>query len=76
MMIGIPYTVMQHISIDSCQFVFEQKYCEINLSGEKFVTKVEDDFILHVATAHRIPMEWIQRWVPNWGVYNWRKYSV
>lgn len=31
------------------------------ITGEKYATKVEDDFILHIATAHRIPAEWIQR---------------
>ncbi|XP_061177401.1 phosphatidylinositol 4-phosphate 3-kinase C2 domain-containing subunit alpha-like [Saccostrea echinata] len=30
--------------------------------NEKYVTKVEDDFIIHIATAHRIPTEWIQRY--------------
>ncbi|XP_062616262.1 phosphatidylinositol 4-phosphate 3-kinase C2 domain-containing subunit alpha-like isoform X2 [Saccostrea cucullata] len=30
--------------------------------SEKYATKVEDDFILHIATAHRIPTEWIQRY--------------
>lgn len=30
--------------------------------SEKYATKVEDDFILHIATAHRIPAEWIQRY--------------
>ncbi|XP_048779556.2 phosphatidylinositol 4-phosphate 3-kinase C2 domain-containing subunit alpha-like isoform X2 [Ostrea edulis] len=30
--------------------------------SEKYVTKVEDDFILHISTAHRIPTEWIQKY--------------
>lgn len=39
----------------------KDQFIRSSISGEKYATKVEDDFILHIATAHRIPAEWIQR---------------